>query len=106
MRGEILLEQARVIVQLADRAEEQLRATPSLRKKILKFGGSRFGNGPMVDRILEETIQRLPEIDVQVLLDTTAHNIVALGRRAIDVAFAYWPYAASERPQFLKLGAI
>jgi DNA-binding transcriptional LysR family regulator len=104
--GEILLEQARVIVQLADRAEEQLRATPSLRKKILKFGGSSFGNGPVIDRILDETSQKLPEVDLQVLLDTTAHNIVALSRRAIDVAFAYWPYESSERPQFLRLGAI
>jgi DNA-binding transcriptional LysR family regulator len=104
--GETLLEQARLIVELANRTQEHLRAAPNLRKQILKFGGSSFGNGPVIDRILAETRQRLPEVDVQVMLDTMVHNVVSLGRRAIDVAFAYWPLESREQPQFLRLGSI
>jgi DNA-binding transcriptional LysR family regulator len=106
VEGETLLEQARVIVELADRAQELLRASPNLRKQILKFGGSTFGSGPVIDRILATTRERHPDIDVQVLLDTVAHNVVALGRRAIDVAFAYRPFEAAEEPEFLRLGSI
>jgi DNA-binding transcriptional LysR family regulator len=105
-QGEMLLERARLIVELADRAQEQLRTSPTVRKEILKFGGSSFGSGPIVDRILTETRERHPDIDLQVMLDTVAHNIVALGRRAIDVAFAYRPFEAAKEPEFLRLGSI
>jgi DNA-binding transcriptional LysR family regulator len=104
--GRTLLERARLIVELADRTQEELRTSPRFRKRILKFGGSTFGGGPAVDRILGEARQRLPEIDVQVEFDTVAHHLVALGRREIDVAFGYRPFASDEEPEFLKLGTL
>lgn len=104
--GETLLGQARLIVELADRTKEQLRASPTLRKQILKFGGSTFGSGPVVERILSEVRERSPQIDVQVELDTVVHHLVALGRRALDIAFAYRPFDVPEEPEFLTLGSI
>jgi DNA-binding transcriptional LysR family regulator len=104
--GEVLLEQARIILELADRVRERVRRPDSLRKTILKFGGSSFGNGPVVDRILTAARTRLTDVDLQVHLDTTAHNILALNRRALDVAFAYWPFESEKTPWFLGLGTI
>jgi hypothetical protein len=43
--GEVLLEQADLIIELADRVEERIRKPDRLRKTTLKFGGSSFGNG-------------------------------------------------------------
>lgn len=104
--GEVLLEQARLIIELADRVSERVRKPDSLRKTILKFGGSSFGNGPVVDLVLTEARRRLTDVDLQVHLDTTAHNILALNRRALDVAFAYVPFESEKVPRFHRLGTI
>jgi DNA-binding transcriptional LysR family regulator len=104
--GEILLEQARLIIELADRVRERVRQPDGLTKTILKFGGSSFGNGPVVDRVLTAARTRLTDVDLQVFLDTTAHNVLALNRRALDVAFAYLPFESEKTPRFLRLGTI
>lgn len=104
--GEVLLEQARLIIELADRVRERVRRPDSLRKTILKFGGSSFGNGPLVEQILTAARTRLTDVDLQVLLDSTAHNLLALNRRALDVAFVYEPFESEKTPRFLRLGTI
>jgi DNA-binding transcriptional LysR family regulator len=104
--GEVLLEQARLIIELTDRVRERVRKPDSLRKTILKFGGSSFGNGPVVDLVLTEARRRLTDVDLQVHLDTTAHNVLALNRRALDVAFAYVPFESEKIPRFHRLGTI
>jgi DNA-binding transcriptional LysR family regulator len=85
---------------------ERVRKPESLTKTILKFGGSSFGNGPVVDRVLTAARTRLTDVDLQVFLDTTAHNVLALNRRALDVAFAYLPFESEKTPRFLRLGTI
>jgi DNA-binding transcriptional LysR family regulator len=104
--GDVLLEQARLIIELADRVRERIRRPDSLTKTILKFGGSSFGNGPVVDRVLTTARTRLTDVDLQVHLDTTAHNVLALNRRALDVAFAYQPFESPKTPRFLRMGTI
>jgi len=104
--GEVLLEQSRLIIELAERVQERLRDPENVRKSVLKFGGSSFGNGPLVDRILMASRARLTDVDLQVQLNTTAHNMVALNRRTLDVAFAYRPFESESTPKFLRLGAI
>jgi DNA-binding transcriptional LysR family regulator len=103
--GELLLVQARLIIELADRLQEGVRTPGDPGKTILKFGASSFGNGPVVDRVLTAARTRLRSVDLQVFLDTTAHHILALNRRSIDVAFAYLPLESEETPRFLRLGA-
>jgi DNA-binding transcriptional LysR family regulator len=104
--GEILLEQARLIIELADRVKERVRKPDGLTKTILKFGGSSFGNGPVLDRVLTSARTRLTDVDLHVFLDTTAHNVLALNRRALDVTFAYLPFESEVTPRFLRLGTI
>jgi DNA-binding transcriptional LysR family regulator len=105
-RGTALLEHARLILELADRATEQVAAPGGSRTTVLKFGGSSFGNGPVVDQVLTAARARLPDVDLQVSLDTTVHNIAALNRRSLDVIFAYAPYESPETPRYLRLGTI
>jgi DNA-binding transcriptional LysR family regulator len=104
--GEVVLEEARLILELADRMEERVRRPDRLRKAILKFGGSSFGNGPVVDRVLTVARMRLTDVDLQISLDSTAHNVVALNRRTLDIAFTYVPFESERSPRFLRLGTI
>jgi DNA-binding transcriptional LysR family regulator len=103
--GELLLVQARLIIELADRLQERVRTPDGLGKTILKFGGSSFGNGPVVDRVVTAARTRLTSVNLQVHLDTTAHNVLALDRRILDVAFAYLPFGSERTPRFLRLGS-
>ena len=64
-----------------------------------------ISRGPVVDRVLTEARTRLTDVDLQVFLDTTAHNVLALNRRALDVAFAYLPCESEKTPRF-RLGTI
>lgn len=104
--GEILLEQAHLIIELAERVQERVRKPETLRETILKFGGSSFGNGPVVDRVLAAARSRLHNVDLQIHLDTTLHNIQALNRRTVDVAFTYVPFESPKTPRFLRLGTM
>jgi DNA-binding transcriptional LysR family regulator len=105
-QGAALLEHARVILELAERATEEIRRPGGLRKTILRFGGSSFGNGPVVDQVLTAARARLSHVDLEVHLDTTAHNIWALNRRSLDVVFAYVPFESPKTPKYLRLGTI
>jgi len=102
--GERFLEQARLIVQLADRAVERARDIAPGKSTILKFGGSALGHGPVADEVLREARARFPDLDVHVHLGTTPENILALNRRALDVVYAYLPFDSPETPQYLRLG--
>jgi DNA-binding transcriptional LysR family regulator len=104
--GEAFLEEARLVLELADRAMERARISVGAKKTILRFGGSSFGNGPVVEQVLRVARTRLPDVDLQVELDTTAHNVLALNRRALDVVFAYRPFESAKTPRFLRLGTV
>lgn len=104
--GRVFLEHARRIVEGADRAVEEIRSVDPRRGAIVRFGASSFGNGPVVDELLEAARTRLGDIEVQVSFDTTAHNIEALDRRALDATMAYVPYRFEGSPRYLRLGTI
>jgi DNA-binding transcriptional LysR family regulator len=104
--GEVLLEQAHLILELADRVRERIRKPDSLRKTVLKFGGSSYGNGPVVNAVVSAARTRLTDLDLQVRLDSTANNVGALNQRVLDVAFVYVPFESEKTPRFLRLGTI
>jgi DNA-binding transcriptional LysR family regulator len=104
--GEALLEEARRMLELADRTIERVRLPDAYRKTILKFGASSFGNGPIADEILRVARARLADVDLQVHLATTMQNMLELNRRALGVAFAYLPFESAEAPRFLPLGRV
>lgn len=103
--GEAFLEEARLVLELADRAVERVRVRDGVTTTKLMFGASSFGNGPIIDEVLRVARTRLPDVDVEVHLDTTAHNILALNRRELDVVFAYVPFESATTPRYLRLGS-
>jgi DNA-binding transcriptional LysR family regulator len=104
--GEALLPQARAIIELVERLPEQVRAHGDGHKTPLKFGGSTFGNGPVIDQLLTRASEELTDVDIQLYLDTSADNVVKLNRRKLDVAFVYLPFDSPESPSYFQMGAI
>jgi DNA-binding transcriptional LysR family regulator len=102
--GEDFLQQARLIVELAERAHERARGVARGTRAILKFGASVVGSGPVAEEILRKARSRFPDLDLQVQFGTTPHNILALNRRELDVAYAYIPFESPETPRYLRLG--
>jgi DNA-binding transcriptional LysR family regulator len=104
--GEVFLEHARLMLELADRTVEQVRGVGRQRRTVLKFGGSAFGNPPVVDELLGAARTRLPDVNLQIHLDIATHNLSALNRRVLDVAFSYVPFESEGTPRYLRLGWI
>jgi DNA-binding transcriptional LysR family regulator len=104
--GEVLLEEARLMLELADRAVEHVRAAGRQGRTILKFGGSAFGNPPVVDELLGKARVQLPDVNLQIHLDISSHNLAELNRRVLDVVFSYVPFESEETPRYLRLGWI
>jgi DNA-binding transcriptional LysR family regulator len=104
--GEVFLGHARLMLELATRAVEEVRVVADQHRSILKFGGSAFGHGPVADELLRVARTLLVDVDLQIHLDTTANNVVGLNKRVLDVVFAYVPFESDETPRYLRLGSI
>lgn len=102
--GVAFLAHGRRMLELADRAVEDVTAIDRNPRHSLRIGTSAFANPPIVDRVIEAARDRLPDVDLQIEMDTTVHNIRALVRRSLDAVFAYLPFDADEEPHYLPLG--
>ena len=102
--GEIFLEEARRLLEVADAAKEKVRLARDHQTATLKFGSSAFGNPPTIDEVLRTARNRLPDVDIAIQLDTVAHNVEALDRRELDIAFTYLPFGSERAPRYLRIG--
>jgi DNA-binding transcriptional LysR family regulator len=104
--GERFLEQARRIVELADRALERARGIASEKRAVLKFGASAIGSGPVAQEVLQQARARFTDLDLQVSIGTIPQNILALNQRTLDIVYAYLPFDSPRTPRYLRLGVI
>jgi DNA-binding transcriptional LysR family regulator len=104
--GEAFLEEARLMLELADRAREQVQVVARQRRTVVNVGASAFGHPPAVDALLDAARKQLTDIDLQIHLDISSHNVASLRRRILDVTFSYVPFESDETPQYLRLGQI
>jgi DNA-binding transcriptional LysR family regulator len=104
--GERFLGHARAILESVDRAVDETTAAVTDRRSVLRFGMSSFGGGPVVDELVRLARERLTDVDLQVFLDTTLHNVAALNRGTLDVSITYIPFHAKRHLRFLRLGNI
>lgn len=101
--GARFLTQARRMLELADHAAEEVMAGDGPGHR-LRIGASAFANPPIVDRLIEAARDRLPEVDLEIELNVTSHNLRALVRRSLDAVFVFRPFEAEEEPSYLPLG--
>ncbi len=89
--GEILAEQARLILELAARAREIQRLAERGKRNLLKVATGAAGLHRLTDVVLREFGSRFEEAEVELLPGFGPQNLDALRRRAVDVAFVSSP---------------
>ena len=102
--GRAFVEQARAVLELADRAVTSARSFhegPSGLVKLATFS-------PGVPRELTELLERYGEVYPNVQVDLhpglTSQNIEALRQRRVDIAMVVRPFESPETPRYLRLG--
>ncbi|MGZ4147295.1 MAG: LysR family transcriptional regulator [Actinomycetota bacterium] len=104
--GEALLEQALVVIDLAERAEETVRRIRNGRRGPLRIATGVMGLQPAASQVVREFAARFPDVDIELRPGFVPQNVSALDRRTVDVAFVSVPFEAVRRPRFLRLGTI
>lgn len=90
--GEFVLDQARLVIELADRMAETLRRDRRGRRGLLKVATGIAGLQPLAGSVLALFRQRVPGVVVEVHPGLVPQNVEALIRRAVDVAFVSQPF--------------
>ncbi|MFL5799245.1 MAG: LysR substrate-binding domain-containing protein [Actinomycetota bacterium] len=105
--GRDLLQRARLIVELADRAVESAGLAARGRKGPLKVGTRSPGNPQVADELLRSFEQRFPDVEVEIHPGLVPQNIDAIARRKLDVAIVVVPFATPDDAgdlNYLRLG--
>ena len=103
--GEALLEHARVVVELADRAAEVARLGARRRRGPLRIGTPAAEMPEAAKELLDGYQTRFPEVELELRPAYTLQNLEALERRVLDVAIIHAPFDAPEGSRFLRLGS-
>jgi DNA-binding transcriptional LysR family regulator len=103
--GEVLVEQARLIVELAARARETQRLADRRKRNLLKVATGAAGLHPLTDVVLREFGSRVGDAEVELLPGFGPQNLDALRRRAVDVAFVSSPIELPSESHYLRVGA-
>ena len=101
--GETLLEHAYRLLALVDRAVESARLVTHGKTGVLRVGTPATGLSPVAHDLLEAFRARVPDVEVVINAELGAHNVEALRKRTLDVAFVNVPFEG-DALQYLRLG--
>jgi DNA-binding transcriptional LysR family regulator len=101
--GEVLLQHARQIIELAERAVESTRVAGLNKKGVLRVGTSAVAMLPVAKQLLGEFQDRYPQVLVEIHPGFTGQNIEALSRRALDVAIVFAPFESPPGMSYVLL---
>jgi DNA-binding transcriptional LysR family regulator len=104
--GEVLLEHARVVIELANRAIESTRAAARGKTGLFKIGAYSLGIYPFANEVLAEFLKRYPHVDVDFHPGPARQSFDSLTRRLIDVAFVFSPFEAKPGVAYIPLGSV
>ena len=104
--GEALLDHARLVVELADRAVENTRAVAEGKAGVLRVGTRALGVQPEIDRLIREFQAAFPHVGVEVYPVLGTQSITDLERRKVDVATVPSLMDAPEGARYLSLGCV
>jgi DNA-binding transcriptional LysR family regulator len=104
--GEVLLEQARSILDLTDRVIEATRVASKGRIGLLRVGTEALSIQPAASEVLEEFHRNYPDVEVQLHPGFGPQNIEALLKRTLDVVFVNVPIQPVQSIEYLRLGAL
>jgi DNA-binding transcriptional LysR family regulator len=102
--GRALLEHARLLLQLSERAVESARLAVRGKKGLLKVGTPAGGIHALGNELLRLFQSRRPDVQVEIHPGYGPQNIEELARRALDVAIVIAPFDRPEALRYLRLG--
>jgi DNA-binding transcriptional LysR family regulator len=103
--GELLVDQARLIVELAARASETQRLIGRGKRQLLKVATGAAGFAPRADDVLRAFEERFGDVEVELLPGFGPQNLDAVRRRVADVAFVTKPISLPPGSRYLRVGA-
>jgi DNA-binding transcriptional LysR family regulator len=103
--GELLVDQARLIVELTARAFETQRLVERGKRRLLKVATGAAGFAPRQDDILRGFEASHGDVDIELLPGSAPQNLDALRRRVADVAFVTKPISMPPGSRYLRVGA-
>jgi DNA-binding transcriptional LysR family regulator len=101
--GEVLAEQARLIVELVARAGETQRLVERGKRNLVKVATAAAGL-PRANAVLREFRERFGDVELELLPGFGPQNVEALRRRAVDLAFVVEPVELPGASRYLRLG--
>jgi DNA-binding transcriptional LysR family regulator len=101
--GEVFVEQARLIIELAERASETPRLVERGKRNILKVATAAGGH-PLTEAVLREFGDRFEDVELQIIPGFGPQSLDALRRRAVDVAFVSRPITLPNASRYLRVG--
>jgi DNA-binding transcriptional LysR family regulator len=104
--GEALLDRARLVIELAERAADTTRLAMHGKTALIKVGTSASGIHPVGNDLLRAFQDRNPQVEVQTQPGFVPQNIDALLRHALDVAIVTSPFTDAEGLRYLPLGSV
>jgi DNA-binding transcriptional LysR family regulator len=104
--GESLLGEARLVIELAERAIETARVVADGKKGVLKLGTRALGVHPVAGDLIREFEVRFPDVEVEFHPSLSTQSITNLQRRKVDVAMIVAPIDAPEGANYTKLGTV
>jgi DNA-binding transcriptional LysR family regulator len=103
--GRAFLEQARLTLELADRAVASARLAERGKKGLLRVGTPALGVPPVADTVLQVFAERFPNVEVELHPLFHPQLIDAVSTHSLDVAIVLSPFKAVEPPLgYLQLG--
>jgi DNA-binding transcriptional LysR family regulator len=101
--GAALLDHARIILELADRAVESTRLVATGKRGTIKVG-TRAAGIPSLGRLLLSTFQEsVPDVELQIFPGLTPQGVEGVTKRALDVSIVVAPFDGPEDLRYLPL---
>jgi DNA-binding transcriptional LysR family regulator len=104
--GRVFIEHARVVLELADRAEQSVRLIGKGKTGLIKVATNAAGLSPAMTELLNEYRERHPHVEVELHPGFSPQNLEALGLRRVDLAEVTLPFESAEPLNYLRLGWI
>ncbi len=104
--GRVFMEHARVVLELADRAEQSVRLIEKGKTGLIKVATNAAGLSPAMSELLNRYRERYPHVEVELHPGFGPQNLEALELRRVDLAVVTLPTESAEPFNYLRLGWI
>jgi DNA-binding transcriptional LysR family regulator len=104
--GRVFMEHARVVLELADRAEQSVRLVEKGKSGLIKLATNAAGLSPAMTELLNRYRDRYPHVEVELYPGFGPQNLEALELRRVDLATITLPTESAEPFNYVRLGWI